>query len=119
VSCPDLDTSRQLAQQLLEGVSSIWLLYDKPQYCNHEPSGPGWAARFLNQGEVFFSCFFSEEDQYFDHIFTLVPVDEILAEIIHKGFYPCVIPLEWHRGSLLVHKPVYVPTRYERIMANW
>jgi hypothetical protein len=119
VSCPDLDTSKQMAKQLLKGVASNWLLYDEPRYCTHEPSGPGWAARFRDQGEVFFSCFFSVDDRYFDSIFTLVPVEEIRAGFLDKGLFPIVIPLEWYPGTLLVQNPVYIPNRYERIMANF
>lgn len=119
VSCPDLGTSQEMAKQLLEGVSDLWLLYDEPRSCTHEPSGPGWAARFRNQGEVFFSCFYSEDDRYFDTIFPLVPVEEIRAEIVAKGFLPLAIPLEWHLGSSLVREPVYVPSRYERIMSSF
>jgi hypothetical protein len=118
MSCPDLGTSEQMAKQLLEGVATNWLLYDEPKYCTHESSGPGWAARFRNQGEVFFSCFFSEDDRYFDTLFTLVPVEEIRAEIVAKGMFPIDIPLEWHSGTSLVRDPIYVPSRYERIMAN-
>jgi hypothetical protein len=119
VSCPDLGTSEQMARQLLEGVATNWLLYDEPRYCTHEPSGPGWAARFRDQGEVFFSCFFSEKDRYFDAIFTLVPVDVIRAEIMDKGRFPIEIPLEWYPSISLVQAPVYVPNRYERIMASF
>lgn len=117
VSCPCVDP--ELSERLIEGVSTSFLLYDSPIHCTSEPNGPGWAVRFRSGGEVFFSPFYSTEDHYFDYMLTLVSVDEIQSEMVAKGMPPSPVPLQWHPVISLVREPVYVPTRYERIMARW
>jgi hypothetical protein len=119
VSCPCLPQGQDLAKRLLEGVAANYLLYKDPCSCTHEPTGPGWVVRFRNQGEVFFSCFFSEQDQYFDYYFGLRSVEEIRAEILDKGIVPISIPLKWKPVSSLIRENVYVPSRYERVQANF
>lgn len=116
VSCPCVDP--EWAERLIGGLASTFLLYETPKKCVHEPNGPGWAVRFRNQGEVFFSPFYSEDDRYFEYLFTLRSVDEIRAEIVSKGIFPVNIPLEWNPAISLIREPVYVPSRYERVRAN-
>ena len=116
VSCPCVEP--ELAEALIEGTASTFLLYDTPKKCVHEPNGPGWAVRFRDHGEVFFSPFYSEEDRYFDYLFTLRSVDEVRAEIIAKGIFPTKIPIEWHPAVSLMREPLRIPSRYERIQAN-
>jgi hypothetical protein len=116
VSCPCVDP--EWAERLIGGLASTFLLYNTPKKCTHEPIGPGWAVRFRNQGEVFFSPFYSHEDRYFDYLFTLRSVDEIRSDLVTKGLPPFPIPLEWNPVTSLVREHVYVPSRYERIQAN-
>jgi len=120
VLCPGLDCGRELSDTLIESVAHVSLLYTEPKRCTHEPNGPGWAVRFRDQGEVFFTFGFSKEDRYFEYLFRLRSVDEIRAEIIAKGLIPLPnrIPLEWHLATSLIREHVYVPSRYERIQAN-
>jgi hypothetical protein len=117
VSCPCICT--EPAERLIEGLADAFLSYDTPMKCVHEPIGPGWSVRLRNQGEVFFSPFYSNEDRYFEYYFGLRPVEEVRAEIIAKGIYPVNIPLEWNPATSLIRELVRVPTRYERIQASF
>jgi hypothetical protein len=116
VLCPCI--SSELPDRLISGVSTYFLLYNTPKKCTHEPSGTGWAVRLRNQGEVFFSPFYSEEDRYFDYMFSLRSVDEIRSDLVAKGLTPFMVPLEWNPAISLIRGPVYIPSRYERIQAN-
>jgi hypothetical protein len=115
--CPCVDP--KWAKCLIEGLADTFLLYATPMKCTHEPIGFGWSVRLRNQGEVFFSPFFSKDDRYFDYYFGLRPVEEIRAEIIAKGLYPVNIPLEWDPAISLIRELEHIPTRYERIQASF
>lgn len=118
VLCPGLACGRELSDTLIESVAHVSLLYTEPKRCTHEPNGPGWAVRFRDQGEVFFTFGFSKEDRYFEYLFSLRSVDEIRKENLDKGLYLDNIPLEWHPVTSLIRELVHVPSRYERIQAN-
>lgn len=118
VSCPGLGFGRELSETLIESVAHTSLLYTEPKLCTHEPNGSGWAVRFRDQGEVFFSPFYSKGDRYFEYLFELRSVDEIRSELVTKGLPPFPVPIEWKPAISLIQEPVYVPSRYERIQAN-
>lgn len=116
VSCPCVDPA--LAESLISGIATTFLLYFTPRKCTHEPNGPGWAVRFRSQGEVFFSPFYSQEDRYFDYYFTLRPVEDIRSDLVDKGLPIFPVPLEWDPAIHLTQEPVCVLNRYKRIQAK-
>jgi hypothetical protein len=118
VLCPGLGCGRELSDTLIESVAHVSLLYTEPKRCTHEPNGPGWAVRFRDQGEVFFTFGFSKEDRYFEYLLELRSVDEIRKENRDKGLYLDNIPLEWNPATSLIRELVHVPSRYERIQAK-
>lgn len=117
VLCTHPNHGQGLAENLIEATASIYLLYDEPKECTHGSIG-GWAVRYRNNGEVFFSFWDPIGNDYFDHFFVFAPSEEIRAELVAKGDCPQVLPLFWTNDSSLVRQPVYVPNRYERVMAN-
>lgn len=127
VACPSIPQGRQLAEQLLGAVASNYLLYEHPCECTYEPIGSGWSVRFKNQGEVFFSPWFSSENRYFDFYFSLRPVEEIRNELKDQGLLNFrwvygyegearePTPLGWESAKSLVQEDVRILSRYERI----
>lgn len=116
--CPDLDCGRGLAATLIKSVAHVSLLYTDPRICTHYPNEPGWAVRFRNQGEVFFTSGFSLDDTYFECLFKLRPFEEVRKEVMSQGISPTHIPSEWEPVISLIRIPAYVSSRYERVLAN-
>jgi len=120
VSCKDNTHGHELAKNTITATASIFLLIEHPQFCNHSPFGIGWSVKYRNNnGEIFFSNSEPTKSDYFDNFFVFAPYWELVcAELEDKGKLQEPEP-KWVIDTSLVREPVYVPTRYERIMARW
>ena len=118
VSCESPLHGQELARKVITATASVFLLYDHPQYCTHAQTGVGWSVRYKNNnGEIFFSSAEPAESNYFEHFFVFANIWEVRAELAAKGEFQ-EPPATWVRDTSLVREPVYVPSRYERIMAT-
>jgi hypothetical protein len=118
VSCTTVFQGQELAGRVIAATASVYLLYDQPQLCTHSPMGVGWSVRYLKGGEIFFCNAEPSQSDYFDLFLVFAPYAEVRAELVAKGQDPQLVPFTWVFDTSLVRKPVYVPTRYERILVN-
>ena len=120
VSCLSPVHGEELAKAVIEATAFSYLLYARPKFCTHDETKVGWSVRYkTDNGEIFFSDAEPAKSSYFSHLIVFAPNEEVRAEFVAKGDFIQALPITWVSDTSLVREPVYVPTRYERIMASW
>lgn len=112
---PNFDIGFQCARAVFDSVAFESLVYDKPREVNR--GGRGWDVTFRGGGLLHFTH--NRPDlRDFKYAFQLLSMNEIRAEVLAVNPDSVLFPILWSSVIPLVCEPVYVPSRYERVLAR-
>ena len=118
VQVQNASAGQQCAKRVIESLASTFLDSGFPIVSNRDGLQWGWDVQFRSKGLLHFASTSLELYRSFQHVFLIAPMETTQKEILASNPYAVIFPTMWDYGSPLVCKPVYVPSRYERVLAN-
>ncbi len=115
VQVPNFDIGSQCALTVFDAVALESLLHGKPREVNRD--GRGWDVIFVGGGLLHFTAN-RPDTRDFRYAFRLLSLSEIRAEVLAVHPNATLFPILWSSVIPLVCEPVYVPSRYERVLAS-